>query len=194
MAKADKQKESTKPKKDVSVTEEMIEKRRRRLLNIDEILYFLKRAAILVIFLAVMLFGIFGVYSMGNNDMMPRIAAGDVLIYYRLDNNYVSQDIVVYHVDGKNRIGRIVARPGDTVEITEANSLSVNGFVAYEEFIFYSTPDYDRRVEYPLTLGDDEYFLLCDYREGARDSRYYGAVLAKDIRGKVVAVVRWMNL
>lgn len=191
MAKADKKKET---QKEISVTEEMIEKRRKRLVNIEEILYFLKRFLILGAFLAILFFVIFGVYPMSNNDMMPRIAAGDVLFYYRLDRNFISQDIVIYRADGKNRVGRIVARPGDSVAITESAALSVNGFVAYEENIFYRTPDYDNRIEYPLNLNTGEYFLLCDYREGARDSRYYGAVSEKDILGKVVAVVRWMNL
>ncbi len=187
-----KKKDVAKP--EVSSTEEVIEKRRKRLLDIDEIVYFFKRLVILLLFLGVMFFVIFGVYPMTNNDMMPRIAAGDVIFYFRLDPDIVSQDILIYEVDGKKRVGRVVARPGDTVEISEADEVKVNGFVAYEENIFYRTSDYDKRVTYPLTLGGDEYFLLCDYREGARDSRYYGAVSKKQIKGKVIAVVRWMNL
>ena len=47
---------------------------------------------------------------------------------------------------------------------------------------------------YPLTLAEDEFFVLCDYREGARDSRYFGPVSEGEIKGKVITVVRRSGL
>ena len=40
----------------------------------------------------------------------------------------------------------------------------------------------------------DEFFVLCDYREGARDSRYFGPVSEGEIKGKVITVVRRSGL
>ena len=45
-----------------------------------------------------------------------------------------------------------------------------------------------------LTLAEDEFFVLCDYREGARDSRYFGPVSEDEIKGKVITVVRRSGL
>lgn len=45
-------------------------------------------------------------------------------------------------------------------------------------------------MTYPLTLADGEYFILCDAREGAPDSRRYGPVTAGNIAGRVIAIVR----
>ena len=59
-----------------------------------------------------------------------------------------------------------------------------------EENIFYTTPAYDSEVEYPLTLKEDQYFILCDNREGAKDSRSFGAVDTSEIKGKVITIVR----
>ena len=42
----------------------------------------------------------------------------------------------------------------------------------------------------PLTLADDEYFILCDYREGAKDSRYFGPICGNEIKGKVITLIR----
>lgn len=67
-----------------------------------------------------------------------------------------------------------VARPGDTVEITEDAKLKVNNGTVSEGEIYYSTPAYDSDVTYPLLLGDNEYFILSDFREGAADSRQFG--------------------
>ena len=59
-----------------------------------------------------------------------------------------------------------------------------------EPDIYETTPRYDGDVTYPLTLADGEYFILCDAREGAPDSRRYGPVTAENIAGRVIAIVR----
>ena len=51
-----------------------------------------------------------------------------------------------------------------------------------------------KKVNYPLSLKKDEVFLLCDYREGGRDSRYFGAVSKKEIKGKVITILRRSDL
>lgn len=63
-----------------------------------------------------------------------------------------------------------------------------------EDDIYYSTPQYDSDVTYPLILSEEEYFILCDYREQAEDSRYFGAVAGEAIKGKVLAVIRRSEL
>ena len=181
------------PKTDWS-PEDAIEKRRRWLFDKREILFFLQRLFMIGAFTGLLLGVIFGVYSMNNDDMRPRISAGDVLFYFRWDRDFVQRDVVIYRTDGRKRVGRIVGRPGDSVEVTADSKLLVNGYVSYEENIFYSTPDYDGKLNYPVNLGEDEYFILADYREGAKDSRYYGQVSEKQIIGKVFAVIRWMDL
>lgn len=49
-------------------------------------------------------------------------------------------------------------------------------------------------IVYPVTLAEDEVFVLCDYREGAKDSRYFGPVSKSEIKGKVITIVRRSNL
>ena len=77
--------------------------------------------------------------------------------------------------DGSEYTARIVAQGGDTVEITAQSELKVNGSIVVENDIFYTTPKYETDITYPLTLDDNEYFLLCDYREGQRTA----AILAR---------------
>ena len=96
--------------------------------------------------------------------------------------------------NGTQYVARIVAQPGDTVEITKEATLKINDSVVLENDIYYSTPRYDDNVTYPVTLADDEYFVLCDYREGAKDSRYYGPVRRSELKGKVITVLRRSNL
>ena len=60
--------------------------------------------------------------------------------------------------------------------------------------IYYSTPRYENGPDYPVTMAEGEYFILCDYREGARDSRYFGPVSRDEIKGKVITVIRRSGL
>lgn len=173
---------------------EVIRRRRRRLMDQAAITGFLSRLALLVAMVAVVFGLIFGVMAAPNDDMSPRISAGDLLLYYRLTEDWISGDVVVVEQDGNRYVGRIVARGGDTVEVTDQATLVINGSTVIESGIYYSTPAYESEVAYPLTLAQDEIFVLCDYREGARDSRYYGPVNTKDILGKVITVVRRSNL
>ena len=91
-------------------------------------------------------------------------------------------------------ICRVVAGPGDTVEISEGERLIVNGNAMIESGIFYNTPEYVGFVEYPLKLGTDEYFVLADYRNGGADSRFFGAVRKSEILGTVITIMRRNNL
>ena len=131
---------------------------------------------------------------MRNDDMSPRLSAGDLMLYYRLEHTWHLQDVIVFQKDGVEYTGRIVARGGDTVEITEEASLKINNSVVIESDIYYQTPRYDDRVTYPLQLKQNQVFVLCDYREGAKDSRYFGAVNLSEIKGKVITVIRRSGL
>ena len=91
-------------------------------------------------------------------------------------------------------ICRVVAGPGDTVQISDGEGLIINGNRMIESGIFYQTYEYSGFVEYPLKLGEGEYFVLADYRNGGADSRFYGAVKEQEILGTVITIMRRNNL
>ena len=140
-----------------------------------EIREFLVRAGALAALLAVLFGVVFGLAIQPDDTMHPHIKPGDLLLYYRLPQRYT---------------GRVAARGGDTVEVTDTALLLINGSVVAEPDIYEQTPRYDNGVPYPLTLADGEYFILCDARAGARDSRWFGPVRTGEIRGRVIALLR----
>lgn len=174
--------------------EDVIRERRKRFSYREEIGLFMARIVLFVILLVVLLGVVFGICPVRNNDMMPRLSAGDLLLYYRLGQEYQAQDVIVLEKDGQTYVGRIVARGGDSVEITEDSELEINGSTVLENEIYYRTPQYEDGITYPCKLQEDEYFVLCDYREGAKDSRIYGAVSKAEIKGKVITVIRRADL
>ena len=162
--------------------------------RISDIQRFLVFALVIVVLIWA-LFGLaLGIMHAPNADMYPRIDAGDLILYYRLDDSLTAHEAVVYEKGGNTLIGRIVAAAGDTVEITDGGSLKINGNVTNENGIFYDTPKYEGGIDFPVTIGADEFFILADSREGGMDSRYLGPVSRDEIKGTVITVIRRNNI
>lgn len=185
----------------LSKTQKQIKKLSRAEKSVKDYQFFLIR---LVIFLAVvwiLFFQIVGLTHMNSGDMYPRLDAGDLLLFYRLDKDVKAQDVIVINKvtpesDGKKElyICRVVAVGGDTVEITEDQRLIVNGNAVIESNIFYSTPAYEGYTQYPIVLRTGQCFVLADSRMGGNDSRWFGPVNKKEILGTVITVIRRNNL
>ena len=151
--------------------------------------------ALIILTVLWLLFGfILGIAAAPNGDMAPNIKASDLLIYYRLDKDMLAGDVVVLRRNDTTYIGRIAARGGDTVDITDSGQLIINGNTVSEPELHSSTPRYEGFVEYPVRLNDGEFFILADHRNGGEDSRYYGAVTTEDLLGTVITVIRRNHL
>ena len=154
------------------------------------------RFAALLLVIWVLFFQIVGLTHMPNGDMSPRIDAGDLVLFYRLDKDVSARDVIVIEKSTPDEpkkqlfICRVVAVSGDVVEVTDEEQLKVNGNVAIEQNIFYGTARYEGFTEYPLTLGEGQCFVLADHRAGGADSRYFGAVDKSEILGTVITIVR----
>ena len=160
---------------------------------LDPIQLFLLNCLIIVAVIWLMFGFVLGLMQAPNSDMSPNIKTKDLILYYRLSREFHAQDVVVVAKNKTNYIGRIVAVPGDTVDITDAEKLVINGNSMIESNVYTDTPRYEGFLEYPVKLGNDEYFILCDRRTGGEDSRYYGSVTKSEIKGKVITAVRRNN-
>ena len=81
-----------------SETQKQIKKLSRAEKSVKEYQYFVIR---LVVFLAVvwiLFFQIVGLTHMNSGDMYPRLDAGDLLLFYRLDKSVKAQDIIVINI------------------------------------------------------------------------------------------------
>lgn len=154
----------------------------------DIITLILHIAVIAAIIAAIFLF-VFGATAATGEGMSPNINDRDLIFYFRLNRAYLQNQPVVYEHDGKKYIGRIVARAGDTVAITDSG-LTVNGYPQADGKSHGETLAAKGGASYPLKLGQDEVFILGDNREKAEDSRMFGAVKLSDIKGVIVAVLR----
>lgn len=186
------------------------ETRKRKHRRIRALMSLLLRTAALALVVYILFFHIVGLTTMPTTDMAPRVSAGDLLLFYRVDRSPRTQDIIVIDktvnndnsaTSGKNAeasekrfVCRVIAAPGDTVEITEEHGLQVNGNTLAESGILQATRPYEGYLEYPVVLGEGEYFVLSDSRNGGVDSRCFGPVKQEEIQGIVITLLRRNNL
>ncbi len=99
------------------------------------------------------------------------IERGDVVVFwYPLDKS-------------KSFIKRVVALPGETVEIRTGH-LFVNGKELFEPYV---PANYLDGSSYPpLALPGESYFVMGDHRDSSNDSRVFGPVMRQFIYGKAV--------
>lgn len=168
--------------------------RRRRMQLLTTRGYISLALRILVITLAVWLIfsNVFLITQCGDLGMFPAIEAGDLLLAYRLQEEYTKGDVVLYTVDGARYLGRIAARNGDLVLLDDSGNLTVNGTTQGGEIMY---PTYAKEgIRYPLTVPQDSLFILGDYRTQTQDSRDFGPIPLKNIEGKVITIVRRRGL
>ena len=192
--------EQTEEKQPLTETQKQFKKIKRSEKSVKDYQFFALKLAGFLLVLWVLFFLLIGIMRVPSADMYPRLDSGDMILFYRLDKDVRAQDVIVVEKEVPTLQGeqlmvlRVVAVAGDTVEISDSNSLVINGNTMIESNIFYPTPRYEGFTEYPLTLGEGECFVLADSRNGGTDSRFFGPVTRDEILGTVITVVRRNNL
>ena len=118
---------------------------------------------------------------------------GDLLIGFRLQRNFLKNDVVVYKANGKLQVGRILGQETDVITIDDTGQLLVNGTPQTGEIAF---PTYAKKgiKKYPYRVPKGCVFLLGDYRTQTKDSRDYGPIKMEDVKAKVITVLRRREL
>lgn len=124
-----------------------------------------------------------------TNEMFPSLRDGDLAISYKL-GQYSYGDVVVYKAfeDGEIHYGRIMCINESTVEIDDYGNFLVNGNIVSENSYYQNYNKGD--IEYPYKVGNNNVFILQDYRMEMSDSRVFGQIPIDQICGKVIIDIR----
>ena len=110
-----------------------------------------------------------------GRSMMNTLHDGDNLIVEKLSYRFSDPkrfDIIVFPPTGKKEyyIKRIIGLPGETVQIDENGNIYINGELLEGNYGAETIQNPGRAAK-PITLGDDEYFVMGDNRNNSKDSR-----------------------
>ena len=149
----------------------------------------ISRICCIVLIISILFTFVFGLHRMGSATMQPSLQDGDLILYYRMSPRYYTNDVVMVDYHGRLDAVRVIAQAGDQVDITQ-EGLKINGYHAEEPKITEKTTQFQGGTSFPVNVSEGEFFVLGDHREGATDSRIYGCVKGKDIKGRVIGVFR----
>jgi len=145
--------------------------------------------SIFFIIAVIVLFCIFrfciGIAVVGGDSMSPTLMDGDVVLYSRMISEYKPGDVVSVRVpSGEYYVKRVIATGGDVVDL-EDGMVTVNG-TPVEEWGYGETMKETGAVIYPYTVRPGNVFVLGDNRTVSLDSRTFGEVNRRQIRGKII--------
>ncbi len=172
--------------------ESIITGRRNRVLLRQGYVALLGRILFFLVALWLLLTRVFLMTQASGSDMFPAVKDGDLVIGFRLQGEYVKNDVVVYTAQGTAHIGRIAARAGDVVTLDDSGTLLVNGTAQSGEILYPTYPG--EALTYPYSVPQGQVFILGDYRTQAQDSRSFGPVPLTQIQAKVITILRRRGL
>ena len=145
---------------------------------------------IFLIIAVVILFCIFifciGFSRVGGDSMSPTLMDGDIVIYNRMNGDYKPGDIVSMRVpSGDYYIKRVIATGGDVVDLDDGRVL-VNGEYLEDDWGYGETMEESGAVIYPYTVREGNVFVLGDNRTVSMDSRTFGEVNRRQIKGRII--------
>lgn len=126
-----------------------------------------------------------------GSSMEPKLSNEDNLIVDKISYRFHDPerfDIIVFpfqYEDNTYYIKRIIGMPGETVQIDAEGNILINGKILDENYGKEVIQNAGRAYE-PITLGDDEYFVMGDNRNNSTDSRdpSVGNIKREDIIGR----------
>ena len=149
-------------------------------------------------------------FKVEGASMRPTLHGGQYLlvnklVYFKLDTARISRLVPFWNVDHssqrfairppnrgevivfqyprdvtKDFVKRVIGLPGEAVEVREG-TVYINGEILDEPYLTSRDSSSSKLIQ----LGEKEYYVLGDNRRGSNDSRNWGPVAEKLLRGKV---------
>ena len=121
-----------------------------------------------------------------GDSMSPTLEDGQIVVSLK-SGDFKQGDVIAFYYNNKILIKRLIAVPGDWINIDEEGHVYVNGEQLNEPYVdelSYGHCD----IQLPYQVPDERYFVLGDHRSVSMDSRdsNIGCVASEQVVGSIV--------
>jgi signal peptidase I len=109
------------------------------------------------------------VLQISGTSMTDTLHDGDIVVAVN-DNNYKVGDIIAFYYNNNILVKRVIATPGDWVDIDEDGNVYVNGTLLEEDYVTEKAFG-ECNIKLPYQVPDNRCFVMGDHRSTSIDSR-----------------------
>ncbi|UNT97277.1 signal peptidase I [Allobaculum mucilyticum] len=162
---------------------ERVRYRKRYWKSLKSILATLITAAAVAVLISMLWMPVLEIYG---PSMAPTLQEGDIVAAVK-NSQFETGDVVAFYYNNKILVKRVMAGPGDWIDLREDGTVYVNGEEIDEPYLqekAYGNPD----IEFPYQVPEGRWFVMGDHRSVSKDSRNseIGPIAKEDIVGKLV--------
>ena len=163
------------------LSREKYKKRYKRVLR--STIYTLITVAAIAVLVAMLWLPVLQIYG---NSMTPTLVDGEIIFTVKT-SDFEPGDIISFYYTNKILVKRVIARPGEWVNIDEDGNVYINDVLLDEPYL--ENKDFgDCNIELPYQVPEGKVFVMGDHRSVSVDSRNtaVGCVASEQIVGRIV--------
>ena len=146
-------------------------------------LFTLITVAAIAVLVATLLMPVLQIYG---NSMTPTLSDGNIVLTLKT-SEFEPGDVVAFYYNNKILVKRVIAGPGDWVDITEEGDVYVDGQLLDEPYLVEKAYG-DCNIELPYQVPESRIFVMGDHRSVSVDSRNtaVGCIAEEQVVGQLV--------